>query len=333
MKTILSGVKPTGRPHIGNYFGAMKQFVELQNEYNGGLATAKTRYFMIANYHSLNFIQNAKELSELTKGVLIDFLAIGLDPNKSTIFKQSDIPEHTELAWIFDTITTVPYLKRAHAYKDAVAKGGEEDVSAGTFTYPMLMAADILLYDADIVPVGQDQKQHIEFARDTAEKFNRIFGPSYGRDIFKLPEEYIMKEVETVPGIDGRKMSKSYGNTISLFAEDGEIEEKVMSIVTDSKAEYPENVFAIHKLLANGSTSLTIDKLEEVYRENKGKYKVVKEMLIEDMKNFIRPLRERREEVAKDESLIKKTLEEGKERAHAVAGPKMQMVREAIGVA
>src|SRR3989344_4658336 len=169
-RTILSGVKPTGRPHLGNFFGAMKQFVELQNKHQDGI-----NYFFIADYHALNLIQNAKELNKLTLDVVIDFLAIGLDPKKSIIFKQSDVQEHTELAWIFDTITTVPYLKRAHAYKDAMTKGGEESISVGLFNYPMLMAADILLYDTDIVPVGQDQKQHIEFARDTAEKFNRIF--------------------------------------------------------------------------------------------------------------------------------------------------------------
>ncbi len=318
MKTILSGIKPTGRPHIGNYFGYFRQMINLQNEY-------KT-YAMIADYHALNFIQNAKEMAELTREVAIDFLALGFDTEKNILFKQSDVAEHTELAWIFDTITTVPYLKRAHAYKDAVAKGGEEDVSAGTFTYPMLMAADILLYSPDIIPVGQDQKQHIEFARDTAEKFNRIFGPSYGRDIFKLPEEYIMKDVETVPGIDGRKMSKSYGNYISLFAEDREIEEKVMAIVTDSKAEYPENVFYIHKLFRPA------DELDKIYDENKGQYKKLKEMLIEDLKNFIKPLREKRKEIAQDENLIKKVLEEGKEKARAVAGPKLAEAKQAIGV-
>ena len=238
-KTIFSGVKPTGRPHIGNYFGAMRQFLKLQNENDSG-----TNYFCVVDYHALNLVQNAEEMRRLSLDVAIDFLAIGLDPKKSVIFKQSDVLEHTELAWIFDTITTVPYLKRAHAYKDAVAKGGEEDVSAGTFTYPMLMAADILLYDTDIVPVGLDQKQHIEFARDTAEKFNRIF-----TETFKLPDAYILENVQTVPGIDGQKMSKSYNNTISLFASDLEIEKAVMSIVTDSSGERPENVYAIHKLI------------------------------------------------------------------------------------
>ena len=289
-KTILSGVKPTGRPHIGNYFGAMKQFVALQNEHQGG-------YFFIADYHALNLIQNAKELKELSLDVVMDFLAIGLDPKKSIIFKQSDVSEHTELAWIFDAITTLPYLKRAHAYKDAVAKGGEEDVSAGTFTYPMLMAADILLYDTDIVPVGQDQKQHIEFARDTAEKFNRIFG-----ETFKLPEAYILKDVETVPGTDSRKMSKSYNNTIPLFATDEEIEKAVMSIVTDSSGERPENVYAIHKLFYK----YTIKELDKMYEEKKGQYKLLKWDLIEDLKKFIKPLREKREEKKQKRLLLLK---------------------------
>lgn len=316
-KTILSGVKPTGRPHIGNYFGAMRQFVDLQNENKDG-----TNYFFIADYHALNFIQNAEEMRRLTLDAIIDFLAIGLDPKKSIIFKQSDVLEHTELAWIFDTITTVPYLKRAHAYKDALAKGGEEDVSAGTFTYPMLMAADILLYDTDMVPVGQDQKQHIEFARDTAEKFNRVFQ----KEIFKLPEAYILENVQTVPGADGRKMSKSYGNDLGLFVSDEEIEKFVMGIVTDSSGEKPENVFAIHKLLKPEN------QLEEIYEQNKGKYKILKEILIEDLKNFIRPLREKREEIAQNLDFVNKVLEEGKQKATVVASAKMQVVKKAIGV-
>lgn len=318
MKTILSGIKPTGRPHLGNYFGMMRQLVEMQNE---GKVLG-----IIVDYHALNFIQNADEMRSLTHELVVDYLTLGFDIEKNILFKQSDVPEHTELCWIFDTITTLPYLKRAHAYKDAVAKGGEEEISMGTFNYPMLMAADILLYSPDIIPVGQDQKQHIEFARDTAEKFNRLFGPAFGRDIFKLPAEYIMKDVETVPGIDGKKMSKSYGNTIPLFAEDREIEEKVMAIVTDSKAEYPENVFYIHKLFR------PVDELDKIYEENKGQYKKLKEMLIEDVKNFIRPLREKRKEIAKDERLIKKVLEEGKEKARAVAGPKLAEAKKAIGV-
>src|SRR3989344_3374825 len=233
-KILLSGVKPTGRPHIGNYFGAMKQFVDLQNDYEC--------FFMIADYHALNFVQNGKEMKGLILDLALDYLAIGIDPVKSTIFQQSAISEHTELSWIFEAITTVPYLERAHAFKDAESRGKE--VSVGTFNYPMLMAADILLYDPDVVPVGQDQKQHIEITRDTAEKFNRIFG-----ETFKLPDALILAQVAIVPGMDGRKMSKSYGNTIPLFATDEEIEKAVMSIVTDSSGERPENVYAIHALL------------------------------------------------------------------------------------
>lgn len=313
MKTILSGIKPTGRPHIGNYFGFLKQIIDLQKEYR--------TFAMIADYHALNFIQNKEEMQNLTREVVIDFLALGFDTEKNVLFKQSDVSEHTELAWIFDTIMTVPYLKRAHAYKDAVEKGKEDEVNMGTFNYPMLMAADILLYDTDIVPVGQDQKQHIEFARDTAEKFNRIY-----RETFKLPEAYILKEVETVPGIDGRKMSKSYNNTIPLFATDEEIEEKVMSIVTDSSGEIPANVYAIHKLFK------TEKELEEVYEENKGKYKILKEILIEDIKSFISPLREKRKEISKDDSLTARILEQGKQKAKEVASKKMLEVKKAIGV-
>ncbi len=313
MKTILSGIKPTGRPHLGNYFGMMKQLIDMQKEYH--------TYAMIADYHTLNFIQNKEEMQKLTKEVVIDYLALGLDTEKNIIFKQSEVSEHTELAWIFESITTVPYLKRAHAYKDAVEKGREEDVSAGTFNYPMLMAADILLYEPDIVPVGTDQKQHIEFARDTAEKFNRIFG-----ETFKLPKEQILESVGTVPGIDGRKMSKSYDNYISLFAEDEEIEKKVMAIVTDSSGERPENVFAIHALIKPK------EELEKIYEENKGKYKVLKDLLIADLKEFIGPMREKRNEIMKDTDRIERVLQEGKERAKKVAEAKMQTVKKAIGV-
>lgn len=312
MKKLLSGVKPTGKLHIGNYFGALKQFVDLQNEYECN--------YMIADYHALNFIQNKEEMQELIKETLIDYLAIGLDPEKPTIFKQSDIPAHTELTWIFDTITTMPYLMRAHAFKDAEAK--DKEISVGTFNYPMLMAADILLYDPDVVPVGQDQKQHVEYARDTAEKFNRIYG-----DVFKLPEALIMKDVAVVPGTDGRKMSKSYGNTIPLFATREEIEKAVMSIVTDSTGERPEYVYNIHKLFRSQ------DDLEKLYEEHKGKYKSLKEALIEDVDAFLAPLRAKRLEIENNHELLKRVLEEGKEKARAITEAKMEQVRELLGVA
>lgn len=311
MKKLLSGVKPTGRLHIGNYFGAIKQFVDLQNEYECN--------FMVADYHSLNFIQNKEEMRGLIRDTVISYLAVGLDPEKAVIFKQSDIQAHTELAWIFDTLTTMPYLMRAHAYKDAEAK--DKEISVGTFNYPMLMAADILLYDPDVVPVGQDQKQHVEYARDTAEKFNRIYG-----EAFKLPEALILENVAVVPGTDGRKMSKSYGNTIPLFATREEIEKTVMSIVTDSTGDRPEHVYNIHKLFRPEA------ELEKLYEENKGQYKALKEALIEDVGAFIAPLREKRAEIESQGDKVIDVLKAGKERAGAIAEAKMEKVRELVGV-
>ncbi len=310
-KVLLSGVKPTGTPHIGNYFGAMKQFVDLQKEHDG--------YVFIADYHALNFIQNKEEMQKNIVGILLDYLAIGLDPKKLVIFKQSDISEHTELAWIFDTFTTMPYLMRAHAYKDALAK--DKEISVGTFNYPMLMAADILLYDADVVPVGQDQKQHVEYARDTAEKFNRIFG-----ETFKLPEPLIIENVSVVPGSDGKKMSKSYNNHLPLFAEYEEIKKYVMSIVTDSGEGMPKNVYAIHNLIRPASELLPI------YESKSGKYKELKELLIEDLEKFIAPLREKRKEFEKDIPKALAILKTGGEKAKEIASNKMQEVREKIGV-
>ena len=289
----------------------MKQFIELQDNHNC--------YFLVVDYHALNTIQDAKVLRQNIIDLTIDYLAIGLDPKRSIIFKQSDVPEHAELAWIFETITTMPYLERAHAYKDAQAKGKE--ISVGVFNYPMLMAADILLYDPDIIPVGADQKQHVEITRDTAEKFNRVYG-----DTFKLPDVSIISNVATVPGIDGRKMSKSYGNTIPLFAEDAEIEKLVMSIVTDSSGGIPKNVYEIHKLFRPEG------ELAVLYEEKAGKYKDLKLVLAEDIKNFIRPLREKRQKLADDTSAILKVLEDGGQRARKVAAAKMDVVREKIGV-
>ena len=310
-KVLLSGVQPSGKPHSGNYFGAMKQFADLQEKYES--------YIFIADYHALHSLQNPKEMKENIINVLLDYLAIGLDPKKVTLFKQSDISEHTELAWIFDTITTMPYLMRAHAYKDAEAKNKEIDV--GTFNYPMLMAADILLYNTDFVPVGADQKQHVEIARDTAQKFNNIFG-----ETFKLPEHLILKDVAIVPGTDGRKMSKSYCNTIPLFAEYEEIKKCVMSIVTDSGEGIPKNVYAIHNLLRPA------EELLPLYESKAGKYKELKEMLIEDLEKFIAPMREKRKEFEKNIPKLLKILKKGGEKAKKVASKKMEEIREKIGV-
>ena len=314
-KVILSGVKPTGNPHIGNYFGAMKQFVDLQKTY----PDAQT-FFMIVDYHALNFIQDGALMKQLTLDLALDYLAIGIDPSKSVIFKQSDVSAHTELAWIFDTIVTMPYLMRAHAFKDAEAK--DKEINVGTFNYPVLMAADILLYKSNLVPVGQDQKQHVEYARDIALKFDHIFKA----EVFTLPEDMIMKEVAVVPGIDGRKMSKSYGNTIPLFATREQIQKAVMAIVTDSGSDIPTNVYAIHKLFK------TEAELKSLYDANKGKYKALKEALIEDIDTFIKPLRERRAILAKEPEAVWKMLAEGAQKARAVSDVTLKEAKKAIGV-
>lgn len=313
--TLISGIKPTGDLHIGNYFGAMRQQVEL-------FRSGKYRCFIfVADYHALNTMQDAEEMRRRTRELAMAYLAVGLDPKDVVLFKQSDVPAHTELCWIFDTITTMPYLMRAHAFKDAEAKNKE--ISVGTFNYPVLMAADILLYDATIVPVGQDQKQHIEYARDIAEKFNRVFKS----ELFKLPEPYILPDVAIVPGTDGQKMSKSYGNVIPLFASREELTKCVMSIVTDSSGDRPENVYQIHRLVRSA------DELDPLYEEHRGKYKVLKELLIEDLDAYLAPMRARYEELKNDSGAVEEILEKGKAEARAVSEAKMAHVRKIIGVA
>ncbi len=312
---LVSGIKPTGDLHIGNYFGAMRQLVELSKS-----GTYKC-FIFVADYHALNTMQDAEEMRRRTKELVMAYIAVGLDPEQVVFFKQSDVPTHTELAWIFDAITTMPYLMRAHAFKDAEAKNKE--ISVGTFNYPMLMAADILLYDAEVVPVGADQKQHIEIARDTAEKFNRVFKT----DVFKLPKPYIMPEVAVVPGTDGQKMSKSYGNVIPLFAGHDELHKCVMSIVTDSSGERPENVYAIHKLVKDET------ELGFIYEDHKGNYKALKELLVDDLDAYFAPMRAKYEELKSDSRIVDEVLERGKREARAISEAKMEAVRRAIGVA
>ncbi len=312
---LVSGVKPTGDLHIGNYFGAMRQFVELTKE-------GKYRPFIfVADYHALNTMQDAEEMRRRTREIVMAYISIGLDPKQVVFFKQSDVPAHTELAWIFDTITTMPYLMRAHAFKDAEAKNKE--INVGTFNYPMLMAADILLYDAKVVPVGADQKQHIEIARDTAEKFNR----TYKEEVFTLPEPFIMPEVATVPGTDGQKMSKSYGNVIPLFGTRDELAKAVMGIVTDSSGERPENVYRIHRLFRSEVN------LDALYDEHRGNYKALKETLIEDLDRYLAPMRAKYEDLNNDSSIVDDILAKGKKEARFVSEAKMEQVRRALGVA
>jgi len=312
MNILLTGVKPTGQLHLGNYFGAIKPMVELSRQYD-------QTYLMIVDYHAITTVPSAAELKSATFDLAVAYLAAGIDPARVTIFKQSDVPEHVELAWIFNCLTTVPYLSRAHAYKDAVAKNKEANV--GLFTYPMLMAADILLYGATAVPVGEDQSQHLEITRDVAEKFNRTYG-----ETFKLPKTILQSGVQTVPGIDGQKMSKSYKNTIPLFASDEEIRQAVMSIVTDSGEGLPQNVFGIHKLVRPEA------ELQVLYDEKRGKYKELKEELIKDLINFISPLRERQAEIVKNKNQVIEVLKNGASRARERAKIKMVEVKGKVGL-
>ena len=307
---LLTGLQPSGDLHIGNYFGALKPFVDHYEKYESHL--------MVVDYHALTSLKDAGSLRRNTIEVVKDYLAAGVDPEKAIIFKQSDVPAHTELAWIFDCLVSVPFLMQSHAYKDKIAKGLEPN--AGLFTYPMLMAADILLYDTDIVPVGEDQRQHIEYTREAAAKFNNAYEP-----LFKEPKEMILPSVGIVPGTDGKKMSKSYGNTVPLFGTKDELTKAVMGIVTDSSGERPENVYALHLLVRSA------EELASLYEEKKGKYKDLKEALVQDLDAYLAPMREKRSLLT--DSDVARVLEDGKRKAGERAEQKMTAVRRAIGVA
>ncbi|MBU6310400.1 tryptophan--tRNA ligase [Patescibacteria group bacterium] len=309
-KRRLTGLQPSGNLHIGNYFGALKPFVDEYRNYDSIL--------MVVDYHALTSLKDGPQLRAHILSAVRDYLAVGIDPSSLVLFKQSDVLEHTELAWILDCLVTVPFLMQGHAYKDKLAKGLE--ANAGLFTYPMLMAADILLYDTELVPVGEDQRQHVEYAREAAAKFNLAFGQT-----FLEPKEQISANVGVVPGTDGLKMSKSYGNTIPLFGNRDETAQAVMSIVTDSAGDVPANVYAIHKLYK------TEAELAPLYESNKGKYKALKEALIEDIEAHVAPMREKRASISDDD--VKRVLVEGAEKARAIASAKMADVRQKIGVA
>lgn len=309
MKRILTGLQPSGALHLGNYVGALKPFVDLSVEYDSML--------MVADYHALTTLRNPEELRRNILDVTRDYVAAGIDVEKAVIFRQSDVQEHTELGWIFQCLVTVPFLQQAHAYKDKVAKGLEPN--AGLFAYPMLMAADILLYDTDIVPVGADQRQHVEYAREAASKFNNTFG-----EVFKEPQERIVEAIATMPGTDGRKMSKSYGNTIPLFGSKDEIAKAVMSIVTDSSGDRPENVYAIHRVVRNEG------ELQPLYESYRGKYKSLKEALIEDIEKLIAPMRTKRDSISDDD--VRAILKAGADKARERAASKMSVVRAKIGL-
>lgn len=315
-KRLFSGMQATGRIHIGNYFGALKQWLDLQETHE--------MFIFVANLHSLTGVPTREKLAEDTKNLVLDYLAAGLDPEKVTLFKQSDVSAHANLAWVFTNLVTPAYLERAHAFKDAEAK--KKEVTVGTFVYPVLMAADILLYDTDLVPVGKDQKQHVEYARDIAEKFNFHYG-----EAFKLPKELILEDTGVIPGTDGQKMSKSYGNTIPLSASDEEITKAVMSIPTDSRGRDEEKnpdelvLYQIHKLFNDSS------ELRAQYAKGLG-YGDAKKMLIQDILNFVAPMREKRAYYEAHPELVADILAKGAARANEIAQKKLEEVYKAVGL-
>ncbi|MCK4547813.1 MAG: tryptophan--tRNA ligase [Candidatus Eisenbacteria sp.] len=317
---VLSGIQPSGRLHLGNYLGMMKRMIEYQE--------SSTLFAFLVNLHALTTVTDGEFLRKSTLEAAADFLALGLDPEKSIFWVQSDVPEVTELSWYLSNHTPMGLLERCHSFKDKVARG----VSAnhGLFAYPVLMTADILLYQANIVPVGKDQKQHVEVARDIAIKFNNAYG-----DVFALPEPEIEKDLATVLGIDGQKMSKSYDNTIEIFADEKALKKKVMSIVTDStpleepKDPDKDNVFAIYRLFA---TPEQTEEMRQKYISGGYGYGHAKKDLYELLLEHFRPHRAERERLLADETHIRKVLKDGAEKARAEAEITIRKVREAVGI-
>jgi tryptophanyl-tRNA synthetase len=317
---ILSGIQPSGQLHIGNYFGMMQPMIH--NMENGEL------YVFIVNLHALTSLHDKEKLSQGTLEAAADFIALGLEPEKCIFWVQGDVPEVTELTWILSTLTSIGLLERCHSFKDKIAKGIAP--SHGLFSYPVLMAADILLYQANVVPVGKDQKQHLEVARDIAQRFNHIFG-----DTFVIPEPAIAEKVATVPGIDGQKMSKSYGNTISIFLDEKELKKRVMTIQTDStpvdEPKDPDNcnLYNIIKLFAPADRMAEIHKL---YVEGGAAYGYLKQELVGLIWDYFKEAREKRADLLNDKGYLKQVLADGAERARAKALPTLKLVREKVGL-
>ena len=317
---ILSGSQPTGKLHLGNYFGMMRPALELQEQ---GEA-----YYFIADYHALTTVQNPEALRQGVKDVALDFLACGLDPEKTAFYRQSDVPEVQELTWILSTLCPMGLLERCHAYKDKVARG--LPASHGLFAYPVLMAADILQVQSNVVPVGRDQKQHVEVTRDLALKFNNLYG-----EVFTIPEPSIRETVQVVPGLDGQKMSKSYGNTLELFGSPKELKKNIMRIVTDSTPlEDPKdpdtcNVFALYKLFA---TEEQQQALAEQYRAGGMGYGSAKKELLALVEEHLAPYREKRKELEAHPDLVEDVLREGAVRARKLAADTLTRARAAVGL-
>lgn len=321
-RRILTGIQPSGILHIGNYFGAMKASIELQNQNPGDT------YLFIADLHSLTVNPKPEDLRMRIRRLALDYLACGLDPEKTAFFRQSDIQGVCELTWILNTITGLGLLERAHSYKDKIAKGFIPN--NGLFSYPVLMAADILLYKSNAVPVGKDQKQHLEITRDIAIKFNQMY-----REVFVIPEPIISESVAVIPGTDGQKMSKSYNNTIELFGNEKAIRKKIMSIPTDSTPmEDPKdpdkcNIFALFKLFSNEQQ---VADLAAKYRAGNFGYGHAKQALFEAYMDYFAPMRRRREELEKEPGYIDEVLRKGAEKANAVAAQTMDEVCRAVGL-
>lgn len=320
-KTILSGIQPSGTLHIGNYFGAIRQHIEMQDQGDS--------FYFIANYHSLTSVKDGKQLLQNTINVTLDYLALGFDPDKSTFFAQSDVPQVTELSWMLAALTPVSLMEKGVSYKDKVAAGLSPNV--GLFTYPILQAADILIYHSNIVPVGEDQKQNIEICRDLAGKFNRAYEGEY----LVIPEEHIVKSVAVVPGTDGRKMSKSYNNTIPMFEEGKPLKKILMSIETDSKAlEDPkdpenDNVFSLIKLFADKEKQ---NEIAEKYRAGGYGYGHAKLELLDLLTEYFAEAREKRKELEQDLDYVKDVLTEGGKKARERAESVMVPIREVTGI-
>lgn len=317
---ILSGIQPTGLPHLGNYFGMMKPAIELQEK-------GEALYF-IADLHALTTVRDPAALRSNSREVALDFLACGLDPRKACLFRQSDITCIPELSWILSTVTPMGLLERCHSYKDKIAKGLH--ASLGLFSYPVLMAADILAYDSDVVPVGKDQKQHLEVTRDIAVKINELYG-----EIFKLPEPMIRDESSALPGTDGGKMSKSYGNTVELFLEESVLKKKIMGIQTDStpveapKAIEGSAILGIYKHVASPTDYAAMEA--DFQTGGKG-YGDFKKRLFGAVWEHFEPMRKERERFASDPAELDSILKQGAERANAIAAPVMKRLRKAIGL-
>ncbi|MBP7582902.1 MAG: tryptophan--tRNA ligase [Spirochaetes bacterium] len=320
MARVLSGIQPSGTLHIGNYFAMMKRMIEFQND--------NELFCFIVNYHAMTSLQDGKALAENTVDAALDFLALGLDPEKTFFWVQSDVPEVTELTWILGCHTSLGLLERSHSYKDKVAKGIVPN--AGLFTYPILMAADILLYQAERIPVGKDQKQHVEITRDIAERFNNAFG-----ETFVLPEPIIPDDIAVIPGIDGQKMSKSYGNTINIFEDEASLKKKVMRIKTDStpveEPKDPEtcNLFALYRLFADAEK---IAAMKERYLKGGVGYGEVKKELLGLIYDYFAPFRKKREGLAKDRGAIRDILKKGSDKTRAEAVKTLDLVKERTGL-